>query len=259
MSAQRPDAGRPVAAVHDRHLPAITPLTARSVVLSVLLGYHPPALPVSALVRVAGLFGVAERTTRVALSRMVADGDLTSTGGTYRLTDRLVRRQARQEDAASPRLKPWRGEWEMAVVTGPARPQPDRVALRRNMVDLRLAELREGVWIRPDNLAREPDGPTADQCTFFRCRHPDPDRIVARLWNLHEWGATARGLHDDLAEPADLKGGFLLIAEVVHHLRLDPCLPARLLPDGWPSDALRSRYLRYRDDFARRLRDYATR
>ena len=35
-------------AVPDRHLPSVTPLTARSVALSTLLGYHPPALPVSA-------------------------------------------------------------------------------------------------------------------------------------------------------------------------------------------------------------------
>ena len=42
----------------------------------------------------------------------------------------------------------------MAVVTTPARPQAERVALRKAMIDLRLAELREGVWLRPDNLVR---------------------------------------------------------------------------------------------------------
>ncbi|MGH8917201.1 MAG: PaaX domain-containing protein, C- domain protein, partial [Actinomycetes bacterium] len=140
--------------MHDRHLPAIKPLTGRSVVLSALLGYHPPAWPVSALVRVGALFDIAERTTRVARSRMVADGDLVADNGVYRLSERLVRRQARQEDSASPRSRSWSGDWEMAVVTTPARPQAERVALRRNMVDLRLAELREGVWIRPDNLVR---------------------------------------------------------------------------------------------------------
>ncbi|MDT4936583.1 MAG: phenylacetic acid degradation operon negative regulatory protein, partial [Pseudonocardiales bacterium] len=38
--------------VTDRNLPTIQPLTARNVVLSTLLGYHPPELPISALVRV---------------------------------------------------------------------------------------------------------------------------------------------------------------------------------------------------------------
>jgi phenylacetic acid degradation operon negative regulatory protein len=97
--------------VQDRHLPAIRPLTARSVALSTLLGYHPPALPVSALVRIGALFGIAERTTRVALTRMVADGDVVTDNGVYRLTERLVRRQEQQEEARSPRSKEWDESW----------------------------------------------------------------------------------------------------------------------------------------------------
>ncbi|MDQ3757078.1 MAG: PaaX domain-containing protein, C- domain protein, partial [Actinomycetota bacterium] len=44
------------------------PLTARSVLLSTLLGAHPPELPVQVLVRSGELFGMAEGTVRVALS-----------------------------------------------------------------------------------------------------------------------------------------------------------------------------------------------
>src|SRR5258707_13996617 len=133
------------AAVHDRHLPAIRPLTARSVALSTLLGYHPPALPVSALVKVGSLFGIAERTTRVALTRMVAEGDVVADNGVYRLPERLLRRQEQQDEGRSPRSKEWDESWEMAVVTAPVRPLAERVALRKSMVRLRLAELREGV------------------------------------------------------------------------------------------------------------------
>src|SRR6202022_2715301 len=69
-------------AVPDRNLPSITALTARSVALSTLLGYHPPALPISALVKVGELFGIRHRAIRVALPRMVRDGDGTAnTGG----------------------------------------------------------------------------------------------------------------------------------------------------------------------------------
>ena len=77
-------------AVPDRHLPSITPLTARSVALSTLLGYHPPALPISALVKVGELFGIADRATRVALTRMVKDGEVTVDNGVYRLSERLA-------------------------------------------------------------------------------------------------------------------------------------------------------------------------
>ena len=245
-------------AVHDRHLPAIRPLTARSVVLSTLLGYHPPELPVSALVRVGGLFDIAERSIRVALSRMVAEGDLVAENGTYRLTERLVSRQARQEKSASPHSKPWTGDWTMAVVTSSARPQAERVALRKHMVDLRHAELREGVWIRPDNLMRPVDDRVIDQCTSFTCQHPDRQRLVQQLWNLRDWADTARELDAALDETTDLKSEFLWIAQAVHHLRIDPFLPSELLPADWPGQRLRERYTRFRDDFAQRLRDYST-
>ena len=88
-------------AVPDRTLPSITPLTARSVALSTLLGYHPPALPISALVKVGELFGIADRATRVALTRMVKDGDVTVDNGVYRLSERLLRRQADQTHIAA--------------------------------------------------------------------------------------------------------------------------------------------------------------
>src|ERR1700684_4533089 len=96
-------------AVQDRHLPAIRPLTARSVVLSTLLGYHPPALPVRALVRVGGLFGMAEQTIRVALTRMVATGDVTADEGVYQLNGPLVQRQAQQGEGWAPPGHEWDG------------------------------------------------------------------------------------------------------------------------------------------------------
>jgi hypothetical protein len=73
------------------------PLSARSVVLSLLLGSHPPELPVSAIVVAGELFDIAEPTLRVALTRMVANGDLERTDRTYRLNSRLAERQRRQD------------------------------------------------------------------------------------------------------------------------------------------------------------------
>ncbi len=58
----------------------LRPLTTRSVLLSTLLGAHPPRLRARHLVRVGRLFGIAEGTVRVALSRMVADGDVVQEG-----------------------------------------------------------------------------------------------------------------------------------------------------------------------------------
>jgi phenylacetic acid degradation operon negative regulatory protein len=246
-----------VPAVPDRLLPTLTPLTARSVAISTLLGFHPPALPVRALVRVGGLFGIAERTTRVALTRMVADGDAVTDDGVYRLTDRLVRRQAVQDELTSPRTTEWDGDWEMAVVTATGRPLADRVALRKTMTGLHLAELREGVWMRPANLLRRPDDTVAEQCTVFTGRHPDPRALTETLWDLPAWAEDAGTLLSRLADTEGLADGFMLIAEVYRHLQLDPCLPDQLLPAGWPSEELRSASSRYVTAYAGRLREYA--
>src|ERR1700687_3337186 len=135
-------------AVPHRRLPSLSPLTARSVALSTLLGYHPPALPISALVKVGELFGIADRATRVALTRMVKDGDVTVDNGVYGLSERLLRRQAEQDLLTSPPTRRWTGGWEMAIVTSTTRPLAERGALRKTMVRPRMGELGEGGWLR---------------------------------------------------------------------------------------------------------------
>jgi PaaX-like protein C-terminal domain len=149
------------------------------------------------------------------------------------------------------------GDWEMAVVTTPARPQAERVALRKAMIDLRLAELREGVWIRPDNLVRQLGGVVGSQCKFFRCEYPEHGELTQSLWDLPGWASTARHLQGALVETTSLRDGFMLIAQVVRHLRLDPFLPPELLPDDWPGQALRESFTEFRDQFAQRLREYS--
>lgn len=241
-----------------RPLTATVPLTARSVVISALLGFHPPELPVSALVRIGALFGIAEGTVRVAVGRMVADGDLAMGDGIYRLTERLVARQTRQDQSCSPRTKAWRGAWELAVVTAPPRPAAERVALRRTMGALRLAELREGVWTRPANLVAERGEPVLTQCTFFTGRpEGDAEELAGSLWDLDAWAADARRLHAELATVTGLLDGFLLTAEILQLLRVDPVLPPELLPADWPGQALRERYAEFSASYAELLRDYS--
>lgn len=244
-------------AVPDRHLPAITPLTARSVALSTLLGYHPPALPIGALVRVGELFGISDRATRVALTRMVGDGDVTVDDGVYRLSERLLLRQAQQDQITSPLTREWSGGWETAFVTGSARPLAERVSLRKSMVRFRMGELREGVWLRPDNLSRELDGIVAEHCRFCVSFHSNPSELAETLWDLDGWAREAQRLLEVLSAAEGLTDGFMATAEVIRHLLLDPYLPTELLPEGWPADDLRSRYAEFNDNYSKRLRDYS--
>ncbi|MER5972545.1 PaaX family transcriptional regulator C-terminal domain-containing protein [Streptomyces sp. NPDC002055] len=221
----------------------LRPLTARSVVLSTLLGHHPPLLPARALVRVGRLFGIAEGTVRVALSRMVAAGDLEQRDGGYALTARLLHRQARQDDARSPRTRPWDGAWEIAVVTPEPRPAAERSALRQEMSALRLAELREGTWLRPANLRRSLPPSVTGPCTLLTGRpDDDPAALAASLWDLTDWAGRARALHTALEQAPDPAGEFTAAAAILRHLMADPLLPAGLLPADWPGDALRARY-----------------
>ncbi|MFB4301285.1 PaaX family transcriptional regulator C-terminal domain-containing protein [Actinomadura sp. NTSP31] len=229
----------------------IRPLTARSVVLSTLLGVHPPRLPARYLVRAGDLFGIAEGTIRVALSRMVTSGDLVQSDGTYALTDRLLRRQARQDESRRPRTRPWDGSWEIAVITAERRPAADRAALRQAMSALRLAELREGTWLRPANLVRPRPETVVRQCTFLDGRpEADPAALARTLWDLDGWTATARALRASIAEAGTIAERFTLAAAALRHLLDDPLLPPGLLPPDWPGPALRAAYERFEKDFA---------
>ncbi|HEX2314567.1 MAG TPA: PaaX family transcriptional regulator C-terminal domain-containing protein [Thermomonospora sp.] len=237
----------------------LRPLTARSVVLSTLLGCHPPRLRARHLVRVGELFGIAEGTVRVALSRMVAAGDLAQEDGAYQLTDRLLRRQARQDESVAPRTRPWDGTWEIAVVTTDRRPAGDRTALRQAMAVLRLAELREGTWLRPANLCRERPPIVTQQCAFLTGRpEEDPRLLAAALWNLPAWAAMAHRLRRALADADTMARRFTVSAAILRHLVADPLLPDELLPDDWPGTALRADYATFGEEFRGLLSEFSS-
>ncbi|MFL6155894.1 MAG: PaaX domain-containing protein, C- domain protein [Marmoricola sp.] len=225
-------------------------LSARSVVLSLLLGAHPPELPASALVQAGELFDITEPTLRVALSRMVASGDLERTESTYRLSNRMLERQRLQDDALDPADDSgWDGSWEMVVVTSTGRSAADRAGLRSTLTDLRLAELREGTWLRPANLRRRlPAWSTELISTFRSTPAEDPAALASRLWDLADWNRTATHLLEDIAEARTGAERLAVAAAVVRHLRTDPCLPAVLLPPGWQEPALRRAYAAYQDE-----------
>jgi phenylacetic acid degradation operon negative regulatory protein len=224
----------------------LRPLSARSVVLSLLLGAHRPALPVRDLVRGVAPFGVSEATLRVALTRMTAAGDLLRDDGRYRLSARLLDRQRRQDEAVHPRTAPWDGDWELAVVTASGRGPAERADLRAELSRLRLAELREGVWLRPANLRRPWPDRLAPVLQRLTARPERPGRELAgELWALDAWADTAHALLDRFTvteRPADR---FAAAAAIVRHLLTDPVLPDALLPAAWPAGALRAAYTAY--------------
>ncbi|MFF5184359.1 PaaX family transcriptional regulator C-terminal domain-containing protein [Streptomyces sp. NPDC000345] len=225
----------------------LRPLSARSVVLSLLLGTHPPELPARDLVRGVEPFGVGGSTVRAALSRMVAAGDLRRTDTVYRLSDRLLDRQRRQDDAVSPDTRAWDGDWEMAVITATGRGPAERAELRTRLAALRLAELREGVWLRPANLGRPWPADLDQVLQHYTARPSAPaGELAAALWPLGAWADTARALLAQVERSPRPADRFTALAAVVRHLLADPVLPAGLLPADWPGPALRAAYERHR-------------
>jgi phenylacetic acid degradation operon negative regulatory protein len=215
---------------------------------SALLGMNPAELPVAQLVRLTGLFGISENRARVALSRMVSAGEATTDGsGRYRLAGHLVARQMRQSRSRSGLTDPYDGSWVVVAVTTSGSTAEVRGTRRRALSYARLAELREGVWMRPANLEVVlPDALDAD-LERMAAQPDDPGGLVERLWDLAAWSGGAEALLADLQAvspegPDALAPGFELSAAVLRHLQADPLLPPELLPEGWPGDRLRSTY-----------------
>ncbi|TYL55391.1 PaaX domain-containing protein, C- domain protein [Nocardioides sp. BGMRC 2183] len=223
-----------------------SPLPARSVVLSLMLGSHPDRWTPAQLAAAGAHFDVAASTLRTALTRAVAAGDLDRIDGDYVLGERLARRQRHQDEAVEDAATEWDGAWEMAVVVVTGRSGADRAALRESLTDHRLAELREGVWARPANLRRRAEYAAHPVLATFRATpDTDPQELAATLWDLPAWAATGRQLLETLTVPAEPPMRLAVAAAVVRHLATDPLLPASLLPADWPGAELRSAYADY--------------
>lgn len=248
---------------------ALRPLTPRSIVLSVLLGTHPPAMPVRRLLDVTALFGISDGTVRTALSRMVAAGELVGDDGVYRLDGPLLARQREQDAGRTDPPPTWDGSWWFAIVTAERRSLAERRSFRARALGARLGELRADTWIRPANI----DVPR-DLDAIVLTRGPletgDDGALADRLWDLEALDRRSRahaarlrtsidaldasGRDPDLVESA-LPGAFVDLAAAQRHLRTEPQLPAELAPSTAPAD-LRRDYRAAVGIFQQRLREF---
>jgi phenylacetic acid degradation operon negative regulatory protein len=142
------------------------------------------------------------------------------------------------------------------VVTTAGSSAEIRAKRRSALAFARLAELREGIWMRPDNLEVRLDPEVQRDSTVLSARpEEDPCGLASRLWDVEAWAGRACRLMGRMADrpptgPSDLAPGFELSASVLRHLQADPLLPVELLPAGWPGGVLREQY----DDWDARYR-----
>ena len=228
-------------------------LTARSVVLSALLGEHPPQLPGRALIGLGGVLGIAEGTMRTALSRMAQAGEISVHDGAYVLGERMLLRQRAQDSGREPAPGAWDGTWWFAIVDAQRRSLGERREFRFRMREHRMGELRPEVWLRPANIP----GPVAEAGVLNvrgRLTERDLAELIARLWNLDDLAQRARTLTRHLTDALSwvhdedrgaLRDASLLTVAVLRFLLIEPRLPAALVGDQWPLDDLRATYGRF--------------
>ena len=242
----------------------LRPLSPRSIVLSVLLGSHPPSMPVGRLLAFTSLFGISDGSARTALSRMVASGELVNADGTYRLSGRLLERQTQQDTGRVEPAGAWDGTWWFAAITTDRRSVAARRDFRTRVVGARFGELRPDTWLRPANIDVPLDLPDV-VLTRGPILTGDSAALVASLWPLDELDRGARRHAERLASVSDLLAtddgdgalvdSFVALAGAQRFLRTEPQLPESLAP-GPAARELRARYGAAVDRFQRRLAEF---
>jgi phenylacetic acid degradation operon negative regulatory protein len=148
-----------------------------------------------------------------------------------------------------PRLRPWRGYWTTLIVTSIGTDARSRAALRTTLHHKRFGELREGVWMRPDNLELDLDAEVRARVRIVQARDDAPAELAGQLWDLPSWARTGQRFLAEMAGATDVPARFVLAAAIVRHVLTDPVLPDELLPADWPGTRLRAAY----NDFAAEL------
>ena len=138
------------------------------------------------------------------------------------------------------------------IVTSVGTDARTRAALRTTMHDKRFGELREGVWMRPDNLDLDLDPEVASGFGCSRRATTHPPSWPASCGTCPGGREPAIGCSTRWLPASDIPGRFVVAAAMVRHLLTDPMLPAELLPADWPGARLRAAYHDFATELARR-------
>lgn len=228
-------------------------------------------LPSSGVVAIAAEFGVSEASARVALSRLSRRGLLTSAKEGrrtfYGIHPQVRSVLAANRDRAVAFLSgpdaAWDGRWTVVTFSVPENQREIRHALRTRLRALGFGALYDGVWVSPRPLAspavEELGGMGVKQVTVFT---GDVVAPVGRApghplaaWNLDE----VRTGYDNFLERFQplverVRAGTVGASEALvsrtevmdawrRFPRLDPDLPVRLLPEGWPRERARNLFI----------------
>jgi len=227
---------------------------AKSLILDLLATLRPgAAMPVGLLVEAGELFGLSANNVRVSAARLLANGHIgRDDRGSYRLGAKAqpVGQRVRSWRELDRRTRLWSGEW-IGVLPG----RTSRSAAKQRQRALHLAgfrTLRDGLWIRPDNLAAsvaelrgelELLGLASTDLVFaLRNLGTADERRARACWDVAalrrcyrelaaEITAATRRLPELPAEAAMVES-FLLGGRALRQLVQDPLLPDEICPSG---------------------------
>lgn len=231
----------------------------------------------SSLLQLLRLLGVSERAARSTLSRMTRRGWLKpqreGRRSLYCLTAKGERLLAEGgQRIFEPRKADWDGRWHLVTYSLPERKRKLRNDLRKRLAWLGFARLAPGTWIsahdrRVEIEAMLDDLGVREYVQLFsglRLVGGDDREIVARCWDLtglnrqyarflarwepeYDRRAEALAEGDGLSPAQCFARRFWIAREYSAFPRLDPNLPAALLPDRWLGEKAARMFNEYRD------------
>ena len=230
-------------------------VSAKSLILDLLVTVRNGSMPVRALVAAGALFGVAENSVRVALARLLAAEQIErDERGQYRLGARVhaVRAQVDSWRTRERNTVAWDGTW-VGVLTNPGPPAPTRKQQRLDARALRFLAFRaltRTLEVRPNNLrggvqtvrAQLQSLGISPAVLVFSVGALDPQtqQRAQSLWNVQKLESGYRTAVQTLARsearlarlPARqaMVESFVVGGRVIRTLVLDPLLPDAIAP-----------------------------
>lgn len=220
-------------------------------------------LPSAAIVALLGEYDIKPANARAALSRLTRRGalerDQQGRRTAYRLSPSCALHLAygaRQIATYGADAESWDGAWTIVMYSVPHAHHADREALRSELRWLGLAPLYDGVWLSPSPL---PDHATdifagigSATVTAFRARRTELPHNAGRdplgAWNLAEiaeryqgfvqyWNGYRQRMRSQVPTGAEaLHARVRILDEYRLFTLVDPPLPTRLMPPGWPRE-----------------------
>ncbi|WP_420429065.1 PaaX family transcriptional regulator C-terminal domain-containing protein [Algiphilus sp.] len=228
-------------------------LTAKKIILGLLLVSDGQPLTVRSLIDACALFGIKENNVRVTLTRLSADGLIEAAGrGSYTLglpvqslADQVASWQTMEQQ-----LAPWHGGY-VAVYTGSLRRSHRKTWQRREraLTMCGLRELDRDLYVRPDNFQGGADFIRSrlqalgmeDEAAVFAASDFDSQRMdaITRLWDARSLNAHYRkdrqrlekwlARHQALEAEVAAREVYIMGAQAVRSLVFDPWLPAPMI------------------------------